>query len=227
MSVDLYFFHSSPASQRLRLALGYKSITVREHALAYFDDETFFELGVAREVPQLKLADGRLLSDSEGILWRMDELFPDAPSLVEGVIDEAAWRALLDWRHGVDSILARLYAPALPAYAEIGADEAAMEDYKAALPRRFGLSAEALANDRYAGYTQLAQQSRLPELARHLSQNGFYMGRISIADMLLTADLYPLQLLDGVALPIDLLYYLQRVERACEVSLSEGLLVKI
>jgi glutaredoxin 2 len=50
------------------------------------------------------------------------------------------------------------------------------------------------------------------------------MGEPSIADALLAADLYPLQILDGISLPIDLMYYLRRVEETCATSLDAGLL---
>jgi len=210
----------------VRLALAYKGAPCRQYALDYFDDETFFELGIERKVPVLEL-DGALHTDSLTILRHIDELFPAGAALVEGRIDEPAWQALVEWRRAVDNILQRLYAPALPAYVDIGTNEAAVASYKAAVQRRFGLSAEELANDRYAGYEQLERQTRLKALARHLAENSFYMGQPSIADMVLTADLYPLQLLDGVALPIDLLYYLGRVQETCGLRLDEGLLIDL
>ncbi|OBS08055.1 glutathione S-transferase [Acidihalobacter prosperus] len=222
MVPTLYHFWSSPESQRVRLALGYKGVDYADQALAYDDDETFFELGVARQVPLLRLDDGRLLTDSTDILWRIDEFFPDGPTLVSGRIDAAAWTALLEWRVRVHHVLERLYAPIRPAYRDIGGDPAILAAYKAEVEARFGMSLEALANDRYDGYAQLRQLSRLDELARHLAQRRFYMGEISIADLLLAADLYPIQIHDGIALPIDLMYYLQRVGETCATPLSEG-----
>jgi glutaredoxin 2 len=100
-----------------------------------------------------------------------------------------------------------------------------MAAYKAGVANKYGLSLEALANDRYAGYQQLARLSRLTQLARHLSQNRFYTGAISIADLLLTADLFPLQLHDGLSLPVDLMYYLERVQDTCGLDLRRGLVV--
>lgn len=223
----LYHFWSSPVAQRLRLALGYKGVAYDDRPLDYFDDETFFELGTERTVPVLRMSDGTLLTDAMDVLWRIDALFPGTPALVEGCIDAAAWQALLDWRQRVAPILERLYAPALPAYREIGADEAALAAHKTAVKRRFGLSLEELANDRYAGYAQLERETRLKDLARHLAQNRFYMGRMSVADLILTADLFPLQLLDGIALPIDLMYYFPRVIEACGTRLDDGLIVDL
>lgn len=219
----LYFFHSSSASQRVRLALGYKQVAYTAHALDYDDDETFFNLGLAREVPILVLADGRRLTDSIDILAQIDDLFV-GPALRHGVIDDAAWAALLDWRRRVDALFARLQAPALAGYADIAVREASLADYKAAVQRRFGQSLEELSNDRYAAFEQLAAQTRLPELARHLARERFYVGRPSIADMVIAADFYPLQLLDGVTLPLDLMYYLERVAEVCGVDLREGVL---
>ncbi|MHB0889074.1 hypothetical protein [Acidithiobacillus sp.] len=37
------------------------------------------------------------------------------------------------------------------------------------------------------------------------------------------ADLHLLRLLDGVTVPLDLLYYFQRVATACGVSLEDGM----
>lgn len=220
----LYHFWSSPQSQRGRLALGYKAAAWEDVPLDYDDDETFFELGIARQVPVLELDDGTLMTDSVDILERIDTLFPSGAPLREERIDDAAWQALLDWRRKVDEILERLYAPVRPAYRDVAGDDTTLAAYKTEVEQRFAMSLEALANDRYAGYEQLSRITRLPELARHLAHRQFYMGAISIADMVLCADLYPLQYLDGIALPIDLMYYLRRVTDACQVSPEEGLL---
>jgi glutaredoxin 2 len=220
----LYHFWSSPQAQRVRLALNYKQVDYEDHPLAYDDDETFFELGIARTVPALRLDDGTILTDSADILWRIDELFPGTPPLVRGRIDEGAWQALLEWRQRVDHVIERLYAPIRPGYHGIGDDAAALAAYKGEVQQRYQMSVEELANDRYDGYGQLDRMTQLKPLSRHLAQKRFYMGEISIADMLLCADLYPVQVLDGISLPIDLMYYLSRVGEACHVSLEEGLL---
>ena len=219
----LYYFHSSPQSQRVRLALAYKGVPFENRPLAWDDDETFFELGIARTVPVLQLDNTRLLTDSTDILQRIDELFSGTPPLVEGRIHEAAWQALLDWRSSCDAILERLYAPVRPAYREIGADAAILAAYKEEVRHRFGMSLEALANDRHDGFARFSRMSRLAQLARHLAANRFYMGEISIADMLLCADIHPLQLHDGITLPVDLMYYFGRVEACCGVSPGDNL----
>lgn len=227
METQLYFFHSSTGSQRLRLALSFKQVPYKTHSLDYWDDETFFELGVARRVPVLCLSDGRVLQDSAEILWQIDELFPDTAPLVNGLIDEPAWHALLDWRQSVEVTLQRLYAPILMAYEDIGGNEESAAAYKRSVQKRFGLTVEALANDRYANFSELQSRSRLPALAKHLAANQYYMGRFSIADCLLAADLFPLQIMDGINLPIDLLYYLQRVENTAGANLRDGMLVEV
>lgn len=219
----LYYFHSSAPAQRVRLALGHKGVAYEAHPVALDDDETFFELGVARQVPVLVLDGQPPLTDSVAILEQIDTLFPDTPPLVEGRIPVDAWQALLDWRRQVDPVLERLRAPALPAYGEIGGAEHTLSAYKTEVQNRFGMSVEELANDRYAGYAQFERLTRLQGLARHLAKSGFYMGEPSIADMLLTADLYILQLLDGITLPLDLLYYFNRVQEACALRLDEDL----
>jgi glutathione S-transferase len=221
---ELYHFWSSPAAQRVRLALSYKQVPYRDVAVDYHDDETFFDLGVARVTPVLRMGNGQLHTDSLQILWQIDELFPDTPPLVNDRIDRAAWDALLGWREQVDAVLERLYAPVRPAYRDIGADEAALHAYKADVQQRFGMSLEALANDRYDGYAQLDRITNLGALSRHLAKHRFYMGAISVADVLLFADLYPVQIMDGISLPIDLMYYLQRVAETCHTDPHEGLL---
>lgn len=227
-AVRLYHFWSAPEAQRIRLALSCKGVEFGDHPIAYDDDESFFTLGVARKVPILQLAGGELLTDSLDILWRIDHLFPNSPQLVTGVIDAANWQALIDWRRHADPILQRLYAPARPAYRDIGGSPEILAAYKVEIHHRFGMTVEELANDRYAGYAQLDSLTRLQALARHLAHSRFYMGpQASIADMLLAADLYPLQLLDGISLPIDLLYYLARVEEETCASLQDGLLTSI
>lgn len=220
----LYYFCSSPESARVRLALGYKQVPYEPRALAFDDDETFFELGVAREVPVLQLDDGGLYTDSVAILRGLDAWFPGTPPIFDGIIDEAAWSALLDWRASVDTILRRLQAPALPGYADIGAREDTRAAYKAWVHSRFGMTVEELSNDRYAAFAQFDQLTNLKALAAHLARQRYYLGTPSAADMLITGDLYVLQILDGVTMPIDLMYYLQRVEETCRTNLREGLL---
>ena len=218
---EFYFLPSDPAAQRVRLALGFKAIAHREVALDYYDDETFFELGIGRRGCVLRLSDGTLYDDSISILGRADALFGGAP-ILDGILPQDAWHALLAWRNEIDALLARLYAPLLPAYSDIAASDANLAAYRRDVEQRFGLGVEALSNDRYDGYAQLAARSRLTELARHLARQRFYYaGRISAADFILAADLYPLQLLDGVSLPLDLMYYFERVAGCCRVDLRE------
>lgn len=220
--IRLYHCWSSPESQRLRLALAYKALSWEDHPLDYHDDATFFDLGLARTVPLLVMPGSQFLTDSTDILWRSDALFPGTPPLIANRIDEGAWKALLDWRQRADHLLQRLYAPVRIAYRDLNGD--ARPAYARAVTARYGMSLEALASDRYDGYRQFEKLSRLPELARHLARDRFYTGSMSVADVLLAADLFPLQLHDGVTLPIDLMYYLERVEDSCGISLREGLL---
>ncbi len=220
----LYHFWSSPESQRVRLALACKGIDYEDHPLRYDDDETFFALGTQRGVPILRLDDGTMLTDSITILHQLDTLFPDTPPLVTNRINDAAWDALLAWRKKSDAILRRLYAPLKPAYRDIGAEAHTLQAYKLEVMHHFGMSVEELANDRYTGYAQLERMTQLQALSQHLSRQRFYLEEISIADMLLTADLYPLQLLDGVSFPLDLMYYFTHVEQHSHIRLDEGLI---
>lgn len=220
----LYYFYSSPESARVRLALNYKQVRYEARPLAFDDDETFFELGIARQAPVLQLDDGSLLTDSLAILEGLDARFPDTLPIFDGIVDEGAWAALLAWRKSVDTILQRLQAPALPGYADIGGSEDSLAAYKSLVQSRFGMTVEELSNDRYAAFAQLDGLTNLKALATHLAQNRYYLGVPSAADMLIAADLFPLQVLDGVTMPIDLMYYLQRVEETCRTNLREGLL---
>ncbi|TVP91763.1 MAG: glutathione S-transferase [Thioalkalivibrio sp.] len=222
----LYHFAHDPVAQRLRLAFGAKRIALDLDTVGWFDDETFFDLGIARQSPVLRLPDGTLHTDSVGVLAEIDSLLPGEPPLRSGVIDDAAWAALLDWRTKVDAVLERLYAPLAPGFHGIGDDTEALEDFKAGVQHRFGMTLEELANDRYDGFNQFSRLSRLPELSRHLARERFYVGRLSIADCLIAADLYPLQMHDGINLPVDMLYYLRRVEEACDVDLNRDWLAK-
>lgn len=218
---EFYFFPSDMGAQRVRLALGYKGVEYRATALDYADDETFFELGLGRRGCVLRLAEGTLLDDSIVILERADALL-GGPPILDGVIPSDAWHALLAWRNGIAALLDRLYAPVRPAYSDISSSEANLAAYKREVEQRFGMSVEALSNDRYAGYAQFAARSRLNDLGRHLARERFYYdGRISAADFVLAADLYPLQLLDGVSLPLDLVYYCERVAAYCKTDLRE------
>lgn len=219
----LFYFPSDIAAHRVRLALGYKQFPHRTIPLSQSDDETFFELGIARCGYVLALDDGQIFTDSIAILEQADTLFA-GPPLFEEVLSADAWKALLNWRRSIDAILARLYAPVLPAYGDIAADENTLGAYKATVEHRFGMSVEALSNDRYDGYRQLAERARLPQLAQHLAREKFYYDeRLTAADLVIAADFFPLQLLDGVTLPLDLMYYFERVAQACNTSLRDGI----
>ena len=212
-------------AQRIRLALSYKGVAHECVALEQDDDVTFLELGIARQPLVLQLEDGSLHTESLAILENVDSWI-DGKALFEGILDLAAWKALLDWRASVEHVLARLYAPVLPAFQDIGAKESTLAAYKEAVKQRFGMSVEALSNDRYDGFQQLSRLSRLPELTKHLGKHKFYAGgQLSVADILIACDLFPLQLLDGVTIPMDLMYYIQRVEHTCGASLRDGLIM--
>lgn len=213
------------SAQAVRLALAYKGVTHECIALAQDDDATFFELGIARSPFVLQLDDGVLHTDPLTVLENMDGWFAQAP-IFNGMLDQPAWQALLGWRTSIAQVLQRLYAPVLPAFQDVAANELSLAAYKAEAARRFGMSVEALSNDRYDGFLQFSEMSRLPELSRHLGKNKFYIGgQLSVADLLIASDLFPLQLLDGVTVPMDLIYYIQRIETTCGASLRDGLIM--
>jgi len=223
----LYHCWSDTNSQRLRLALSYKQISYTDKPISRWDDEIFFELGVSLVFPILQMPDKSLLLNVNEILWEIDGIFPSDRMLVRNVIDEAAWNSLLEWREKVDAILTRLTAPALLNYIDIAESDDRVAAYKRHVQNAYNMSAEALANDRYAAYTQFAQLTNIVALGKHLTAKQFYMGAPSIADAVLTADLYPLQCLDGVSLPIDILYYLSRVEKEFDLDLQQGFKTKL
>lgn len=211
---------------RVALAFGVKQEPIELKPLDWFDDETYFSLGIARHPVVLQMADGTLFFDTVRVLSDIDSLLPNGPVLRTTVIADDAWEALLAWRQRVDSVLERLYAPLAPGFRGIGNHPDALADWKSSVRRRFGLGLEELANDRYDGFAQFARLSHLSELARHLAQQRFYLPQPSLADCLLAADLYPLQMHDGINLPIDMLYYLRRVETLAGVSLNRDWLAQ-
>ncbi len=225
--LTLYHAWASMPAQRIRLALAYKGVPHAAIPLGAFEDELFFEMGVARS-DLLLVQDGALIErEPWAALENMDRI-AGGPPLFPPALDAAAWTALKAWRTSVEHVLARLTAPVLPAFAGIGDDPASLAACRAEVERRFGMGLEALSNDRYDGFRQFAQRSRLPELARHLAQNRFYIGGVlTAADLVIACDCFPLQLLDGVTLPMDLIYYIARVEDTCHASLRDGLIVQL
>ena len=220
----LYFFWSHPEAGRIRLALGYKGMSCAQVPVAYDDDVTFFDLGIARHGLVYQADSGQLHTDSLALLAQADQEW-SGPPLWTGQIDAATWAALTDWRQRAEPMLARLYAPVRPAYQDIGLQEDVLAAYKREVQDRFGLSLEELANDRYDAYAQLDKLTGFRRLGSYLAERRFYSGTLSVADLLLAADLFPLQILDGITVPVDLMYYFERVEQACHVSLREGLLI--
>lgn len=222
--IRLYHRWSSMAAQQVRLALNYKGIAHDSIALPQNDDAIWFELGIARADLALQIPGQTILSDAAYILRNLDDL-AGGTAIFNGLIDDAAWQALLAWHNHAQALCERLYAPVLPAFSDIGADERDMAAYKNGVLHHFGMSVEALSNDRYDGFAQLAAQSHLNPLAQHLAKHRYYLnGTLSACDIVIACDLFPLQLLDGVTMPLDLMYYIQRVESACNSSLRAGLI---
>lgn len=220
--MKLIHFWSEPASERLRLALQFKGIDYELIVPDYDDDEIFFTLGVARSAPIVQWSDDVIETNSLAALAALETRYPQ-PSLWASLAD-AQWQALLNWRSRADTMLDRLYAPIRPAYRDIGDNDSHLASYKASVAARFHMSLEALANDRYDAFDQLDHVTHFKELGRFVRQHRFYAGSLSVADILITADLFPLQILDGVTLPIDLMYYFERVQKSCGVDLRAGLI---
>ncbi len=223
-TLTLHYHPWEPAAQALRLALGLKGVGRTDHRLPYNELATFYRLGQPCRTPLLEGPDGH----AEHLGW------DDFPSLDirfgaqrAPAPDADAWAALRRWLDQALPLLARLAAPVGYAWRGLGDDADARAAHAREARRRFGLTLEALANDRYAAFGQLSALSRLPELGRHLARQGWYLGRPSLADAVLAGALFPLQLLDGIALPIHLLYYLRRVQDEAGVDLEADLLISL
>lgn len=224
--IKLYHRWSSMSAQQVRIALSYKGIAAETIALPQDDDNIWFELGHARADVALALPGLALQTDAITILRHLDDWVGGTP-VFNDLVSEDAWQALLAWRNNVQHIRERLYAPILPAFIDMGGTEADLASYKASAQHRYGMSVEALSNDRYDGFNQLAAQSNLAALGQHLSKHRFYLNSsLSACDIVIACDLFPLQLLDGVTMPLDLMYYIQRVETACHASLRTGLITQ-
>lgn len=220
------FYHrwSSMDAQQVRLALSYKGIIFTTKILPQRDDAIWLKLGMARSDLLLRIPGHRYHTNAAYILHNMDLWFGSTP-IFNGLVSEAAWQALLTWREEIRHLRERLYAPILPAFSDIGAKTRDLAAYKMRVLHRYNMSVEALSNDRYDGFNQLATLSHLNQLSRHLAQNRFYLNNtLSACDIVIACDLFPLQLLDGVTMPLDLMYYIQRVENTCNTSLRDGLI---
>jgi hypothetical protein len=222
--VTLYHAWSSMPAQAVRMALAAKRVPHEPVPLSPEHDAIFFDLGIAWS-PMLLVQEGGVFSTNSIEALRGIDGWAGGEPLFEGIVVEEAWRELLEWRAQIGPLRERLAAPALLAFRDLGATVQATTSYKSALARRFGIGLEVLASDRYDGFLQFAHVAGLKALARRLAKERFYAGgRLSVADLLVACDLFPLQLLDGVTFPIDLMYYIERVEHACGASPREGLI---
>ncbi|MFA7496705.1 MAG: glutathione S-transferase family protein [Acidithiobacillus sp.] len=219
--IRLYHRWSSSSGQMLRMVLSAKGLHWNDQPCALRDQETAFDLGYA-DLPVLVHANGHKQQGSLAELAALDPHYPETPALQSGIA-ENEWNAFCAWRKQLTALVERLVAPVLPAYDEIGHDDEDMVFYRNECERRFQQSIEALANDRYGGYQQLESRGRLRELGKLLARQRFYTGQLSLIDIVLTADLHLLRLLDGVTIPLDLQYYFQRVAEACHISLNDGM----
>ncbi|TXF13312.1 glutathione S-transferase [Pelomicrobium methylotrophicum] len=220
----IYHAWSSMPAQSVRLALRYKGVPHKAVPLADDHDALFFELGLAIGPLLLTLDDQRVCTDAKAALEGLDGWLGGRP-IFDGLVKPEAWDALHAWLGRSAPLLARLTAAVLPAFADVGASAETLARVKAEVEQRFGMSIEALSNDRYEGYRQLERVADLRGLAAQLARSRYFTaGTLTAADLVLACQLFPLQLLDGVTLPIDLLYYIDRVEKACGASPREGLL---
>lgn len=220
-NLHLYHRWSSTSGQMLRMVLSAKKLQWQDHPCALRDQETAFDLGYG-DLPVLIHADGCKQQGTLPELAAMDQRYPETLPL-HAPIGEAEWTAFCQWRSSLTPLLERLIAPVLPAYDEICHHEEDMAFYRNECERRFQQSVEALANDRYGAYQQLESRGRLRDLGKILARQRFYTGQLSLIDIVLTADLHLLRLLDGVTIPLDLQYYFQRVSDACQLSLNDGM----
>lgn len=224
--IVLYHAWSAMDAQSVRLALRYKGAAHQAIPLGDEHDGLFFEHGLAIGPFLLTLDDQRACADPTAALEGLDR-WAGGPCLFDGLVKQEAWNLLHAWLERSGPLLARLTAAVLPAFADVGASPAQLARAAAEVERRFGMGMEALASDRYEGYRQLERVANLRGLARHLARHRYFTaGTLTAADLVLACRLFPLQLLDGVTLPIDLLYYIDRVEKACGASPREGLLFK-
>lgn len=220
----LYYQPWRPEGARLRLALAASGCSYETMALPFAAEAVFFELGLG-EYPVVLQANSqtetKLYTDSLAVLQAFSALCPESKL---ATVSHADWQGLQAWHSANALLLERLYAPVALA-ARTFSEETAREDYKNQIWQRFDQSVEALANDRYEAFQQFARQSQLHALSQHLEKKRFYNGQCSAADCWLTADLFPLQFLDGISLPIGLRYYWQRVMAFCGCDLSADWLV--
>lgn len=212
----LYHYPFCPPAHRVRLALGYKGLAPEVVAPAYSDAETPVALAGRKELPVYVDDDGSVVADSTAILRHLEARHPDPP-LFAGVLDEADWQGLLDRFADLAPLLDRLMAPALLAFPGLADDADAAAYYRRQVAARTGTQMEELVNARYSDFLDLQQRAQLRELAAMLARSRFFTGELSAADLLITSELGPLRLSDGLHPPLDLLYYFERVEAACGV----------
>lgn len=92
--IRLYHRWSSMAAQQVRLALNYKGIEFDSMALAQNDDDIWFELGVARADVALHIPGQPIQTDASLILRNLDDWLDGTP-IFNGMVDDAAWQAIL------------------------------------------------------------------------------------------------------------------------------------
>lgn len=213
----LYHYPFCPPAHRVRLALGYKGLDPELIAPAYTDAETPVNLAGRKQLPVYVDDDGTVVADSAAILQHLEARHPDPP-LFRGVLSEEDWQGVGQRFKELAPLLDRLVGPALLAFPGLGDDPEAAAYYRRQLEARTGAQVEELVNARYADFLDLQERAELRELAGMLASSRFLTGELSAADLLITSELGPLRLSDGIHPPLDLLYYFERVEAACGVA---------
>jgi glutaredoxin 2 len=218
--MKLYHYPHCPFCQRVRLLLGYKNIPYESVELSYADAETPEKLIGQKMLPIIEFDDGKVMAESLDILREIELRFPHPIAFIGPVEGKLQWASMA--AVGIPRYF-DLLLPCFPDhYQEFQKFPEGKKYFQASKEKRRGKSFEQLK----AEAPKLFEENILPHLQEILDtveDQYFVMGpTFSVADCVLAADLSGMRIVKNIAVPENLVQYIERVEKTCKVNLLEG-----
>ncbi len=217
----LYHYPHCPFCQRIRLFLSLKGIAYDSVVLSYDDAETPRKLGLTKMLPILDFGEGKILNESLDILREIEQKTPYPIGFI-GPIE-----GVLQWASTAVVNIPRYFDLLLPWYpdhyrSEFDQFPAGEKYFRESKEAKRGKTFETLKNDRVQIFDENIRP-HLQDIIDKVEDQYFVMGpTFSVADCVLAADLSGLRLVPDINVPIEIINYIDRVERQCRLRLLES-----
>ena len=209
-NMKFYHYPHCPFCQRVRLLLKLLNFEYEDIVVSYADVKTPTDLIGSKMLPIVVFDDGAVMPESLDLMHQINQ-----GKIPEGPLDFASSFVFQIPRY-FDLILPWFVGN----YQEFQDFPEGATYFQESKESRRGMSFGELKAEAVDIYEENAE-AKLIELVRNLKGDFLEGDQITLADLVLAADLNGLRLVEGITLPIGLLEYMRRVEEACGDQLLE------